>query len=58
MLLDATDPFAVKVNGPDTVCPAGGVVKETVGAAIATFTDLDATALCLPVESTILNSNV
>ena len=33
-------------------------MKETVGAAIATFTDLDATALCLPVESTILNSNV
>ena len=32
MLPDATDPFAVKVNGPDTVCPAGGVVKETVGA--------------------------
>ena len=58
MLPDATDPFAVKVNGPDKFCPDEGLEKETVGAAIATFTDLDATALCLPVESTILNSNV
>ena len=40
MLPDATAPFAVRVNGPESVCPDEGVVNETVGAIFATLKDL------------------
>ena len=53
VLPDATAPDAVNVNGPERVWPAEGVVKETVGKAMATVTDLLTTLLSLPVESII-----
>ncbi len=58
VLPDATAPDAVKVNGPETVCPAEGDVNDAVGKAIETVTDLETTSLCFPVESIILNVKV
>ena len=58
MLPDATDPDAITEKGPERVWPDDGVIKETVGAAIETFIDLDTTSLCLPVESITFMVNV
>ncbi len=54
----ATDPEALTVKTPDWVDPEVGVVKETVGLAIATVNGNVAQLLCLFVESTIRTSKV
>ena len=51
VLPDATAPDAVKVNGPETVCPAEGDVNDAVGAIFATLKDLETFELAEPVES-------
>ena len=41
MLPDATAPVAIKLKGPERVWPAVGVVKEAVGADLATLNVLE-----------------
>ena len=54
MLPVATAPEAIKLKGPDRTWASVGVVKDTVGAAMLTVTDLLTTLLTLPVESITL----
>jgi hypothetical protein len=54
VLPDATAPDPITVKGPERTWPDVGAVKDTVGTAIFTVTDLLATVLSLPVESITL----